>query len=203
MNNVFKSAVVVMIMTAGVLLGACAPEVATTNEPVATGTPRPLPSPEAIADTTTPEPEPSTPEPGVKAFGQPFTYEDGLKVTVSKPVKVKRPSYYSTWEEMDIADPDAVYLLKFTVVVENTGPTTVDPSMATLIVVSGEAGNEADSHCWSEVVTCGTNQSSLRTGRKVTMSWWFVVPRAEAGLLTAEFSPSFEHEDAVFEGAFK
>jgi hypothetical protein len=159
------------------------------------------PSPEPTTEEPAPEPEPTEEEPasssGTVAFGETWTYSDGLEVTVASagPVAVAPDAY-----GVETTGGEALAL---EITIKNNTGATFDPSVAMTSSVSyGDAGTTA------EQVFDGTYGGDMFTGaipagKSKTVVEAYGIPHAELGDVVVVFAPSFDHEDAVFMGSAK
>jgi hypothetical protein len=195
--------VAVLVVAAVFVLGGCAGQEATkqttdtpsTFQTVDTGpSPDPVTTPTNLppaVEETTPPPE----EPGVAKVGPTewFTYEDGLKVQVTKLARAKISQYASGGKPGGTA-------VVVTVTIRNGSGTTFDTSLVTVKVSSGPNGDEAE-----QVYDTGIEEfsGSIPKGRAKTARYEFAVPKAHYGQVLVEVAPSFEHNGSHFEGAAK
>jgi hypothetical protein len=134
------------------------------------------------AATTPDEPE----APSEIRFGQTWTWEDGTSVTVSTPKKFT-PSTYA-------AGTDGFKkFVMFTVTIKNGSKKKLD-LFATPNLMSGET--EASAVFDTDKGLEGTPNSSIRPGRTAKFKVGYGVTTTTD--LVMEYSPTLEHEDAVF-----
>lgn len=172
------------------------------TRPSEPGAAMPTPEPAVDDDSTEPSPPPAVDPPS--KFGEARTYKDGLEVTVAKPTKIKLPDYYESYADADIeGNSKTVLLVKLTLKIKNGTGANFDPSLASLSAVVGTEGEPIDAMCFTDVVNCGTSQTSLRPGRTATLTWAYAIPKAKANLVAIEVTPAFEYDAAEFEGAIK
>jgi hypothetical protein len=168
---------------------------ATDADPAATSTPSaasPSPTPTtsepdlSTIESVTPTPTPEE-ESGPAAFGKTFTYEDGLAVTIGAPKKFS-PSDSSFGGEGKGTS------MQFQVTLKNATGATFDPSMASASVSSGEA--EAEEIFDSAKKVGGAPETKVLNGKTVKFNVGFHVLNPKD--ITMEFTPSFEHDAAIF-----
>jgi hypothetical protein len=151
-------------------------------------------SPPAVDETTTPPPD----EPAVAKVGATewFTYEDGLKVQVTKLARFKIGPYAAGGK------PGGTGVI-VTVTIRNGSKATFDAGDVTITVTSGPNGDAADTVYDSDKGLSGGFQGSIPAGRVKTAKAGFAVPAAHMGQIQVEVQPSYEHNSSFFEGAVK
>lgn len=140
----------------------------------------------------TPKPSPSD-IPGITsalAWGAPYTYEDGVQVTVQRAVPYK-PS--STAYPPEARNGNAV---KVTVKIVNNSDAALDVSLA-LPHARGDQGTEADMAFDGTVPKMF--KGSVMAGESMTGTFAFVVPKGTKNL-HFEISPGIEYDDAIWSG---
>ena len=138
-----------------------------------------------------PSEEPS-PDQGPAKFGQSFTYEDGLKVTVTE---VKRGTVNSDDWEGNPGDPKVIVTVKIT----NGTTHKVRADEAGVQLYYGSQGDVAENLYNYEGFTGTISKGRSRTGK-----YDFALPNKTAlKSITVEVEPSFDHESAIFEGSVK
>jgi hypothetical protein len=173
-------------LIATALLAGCG-----TQTPIASGSDATSP-PQAPAATVpeTPDTAPDTTEaPAVGAFGDPYVWEDGVKLTVTS-VKRAKLGEYDT-----VSAGNRAIVAHIKVTNGATGP--LDASMVSPTVYTGDQGEPAD-----QTFLTGYNQieaTRVQPGRSVSGDYVFEVPRT-ATTITVEVGPGFEYEPAVFTG---
>lgn len=121
-------------------------------------------------------------------FGETYTYEDGLSITIGKPKKFT-PSEYSAYDE------SAAQHLAFEVVVVNGTEANFDPAGVYITLQSGDA--EADQVFDSENGFDGGPTTKLLPGRQAKFKVGFSVNAPED--LVMEVSPgAFEYQSVIF-----
>lgn len=158
------------------------------NHPSASDTPSESATDQAIEDPTT-ESDSASPSPTEAApqkFGTRFTYEDGLVVSVARPV-IFHPSEYAAKEKAH-----AYVVLKVTVI-NGTGK-RYDPSVFNTSVQSSNV--EGSSVYDSENGLEGAPSTSVLPGRETTFKVAFGV--ADPKDLVVEVTPGFEYEASIF-----
>lgn len=169
-------------------LTGCATESGAPNDPgeaAPTGTNRPAETtePEPAAE---PEPEP-TPEPVANPkFGETYTWEDGLALTVSQP----EPFTPGEWAAKD----EAPAYVKFTITVVNGTGENFDPAMVYPTVQS--ANVEATTVYDSDAGLGGPPSTTLLPGREAVFAVGFGVN--DPADLVMEIAPSWDHQPAIF-----
>lgn len=178
--------IIIALAAAALALAGCSSQSATapTDEsPRGTNTPAASSAePTETASSAAPEEDD-----GTARFGQTYTYENGLAVTVGKP-KAFKPSQGAAGAES--GDP----AVKFTVrLVNNTGK-KYDPVLFTATVQSGntEGSQVYDSGKGIE----GTPSTSLLNGREVEFPMVFAV--ADPKDIVMDVSPGFDYEAVIF-----
>ncbi|MEJ2888773.1 hypothetical protein [Actinomycetospora aeridis] len=121
------------------------------------------------------------------AFGQTFTYADGLAVTVSEPTSYEPSSY--------AAGNTNPYAYSVTVRVTNNTGTAFDPVLLQTAMSTG--GAPASQIFDAETGTPPQNQ--LQPGRSMTYEVAFSTT-TNSGEAQVDVTPSFDHEAAVFTG---
>ncbi|MET9857161.1 DUF4352 domain-containing protein, partial [Streptomyces sp. NPDC006450] len=140
----------------------------------------------------TPKPSPSD-IPGMTsalAWGAPYTYEDGVQVTVQRAVAYK-PS--STAYPPEARNGNAV---KVTVKIVNNAAAALDVSLA-LPHARDDQGTEADMAFDGSVPKMF--KGSVMAGESMTGTFAFVVPEGTKSL-HFEISPGTEYDDAIWSG---
>ena len=123
------------------------------------------------------------------AFGQTFTYADGLAVTVGEPTSFD-PSRYA-------AGATNPYAYKVTVRVTNNTGQTFDPTM---LQVAMSTGGAPGSQIFDSQNGMGERpQNQLQPGRSLTYELAFSTT-ANSGEAQVDVTPSFGHDPAVFTG---
>ncbi len=125
-------------------------------------------------------------EDGVGAFGQAYTWEDGLSVTIDKP-KAYKPS-----ESAYVDGEGKPMSLKVTLV--NGSDEAFDPTLAT---VSAQSGNEEASEIFDTAKNLeGAPSTKLLPGREASYTVAFSF--ADPDDIVVEFSPDFTHSSALY-----
>ncbi|MCJ0867974.1 DUF4352 domain-containing protein [Streptomyces sp. AP-93] len=140
----------------------------------------------------TPKPSPSD-IPGITsalAWGKPYTYEDGVQVTVQRAVPYE-PS--STAYPPEARNGNAV---KVTVKIVNKTETALDVSLA-LPHARDDQGTEAEMAFDGSVPKMFNG--SVMAGESMTGTFAFVVPEGTKSL-HFEISPGTEYDDAIWSG---
>lgn len=144
-------------------------------------------SPEGSNHTDKKDKDVDEPEDSVLSFGDTFTYDDGLSVTVGKPAKYTPSPYAAGYKKGDTA-------LRFNVTIVNKTGKPFDPSMAYSTLQSGN--NEADEIYDSENDLNGAPSTKVLDGREVTWDIGYSCPAPND--LVLEIQPSFEYDSALY-----
>lgn len=139
-------------------------------------------SPPAVDDPTT-----TTTEADIAQIGPDdwFTWDDGVEAQVTS-IEQFTPEYDST------PGPDVVA----TVTIRNGTDATIDAMMSTANLYAGPNGAQAE-----EEYSFYGFEGSIPPGQTATAKWAWTVPQEHLGQLRVEFSPSYEHDPAFFEGS--
>ena len=119
-------------------------------------------------------------------FGQTYTWEDGLSVTISAPVAFT-PSEFAALEDA------AAYVL-FDVVIVNGTSENYDPVIFTTTVQSGTAEGSRVFDGASGLG--GSPSTALLAGREVTFKIGYGV--ADPADIVMEVRPGFDYDSAIF-----
>lgn len=192
---------VAVIAVAGLILilAGCGagqqPTKQTGANPPASTSPTSAPSstdtvPPAAEETTAPPDEPSVAKIGATQW---FTYEDGVKIQVTKAVRFKIGPYDSG------GTPGGPGML-VTVTIRNSSKATVDLSGAQVNATYGSNGDAAE-----EVY--GTNygdgfSGTLTPGKAKTAKFGFALPKGRQSI-DIEAAPGFDYNSSHFEGSLK
>jgi hypothetical protein len=151
-------------------------EVAGTNRPTATSPAKSTPTTEAPPPVVNPK------------FGETFTYEDGLVLTVSAP-QPYTPSEYSY-----VGEPAPPAFVAFDITIVNTTQANYDPAMffATMQSANVEQQQIFDSANGIE----GSPTTPILPGRETVFRLAFGA--ANPADLVMQVSPSFEHEPVIY-----
>ncbi|MFI6943104.1 DUF4190 domain-containing protein [Streptomyces sp. NPDC050418] len=129
------------------------------------------------------------------AFGDSYKYDDGVVVTVSKPVSYTPDQYAAGHEKGNKA-------FQFTITIENGGKEKLDISGALPSLRDGEGAD-------AEMVFDGSNgtkpfNGSVLPGKKATAKYAFSVPAGAEKDLQLELTPAIlDYEEAFWAGAAK
>ena len=198
---------IVIAITVGgfLLIGGCAALVAigadsaskdSTKQTVTEST-----TPATAPSTTAPDEPAATPEPtqtddapDVAKIGATewFTYEDGIKVQVTRAKPYKIGSYAAGGK------PGGQGVV-ITVTIKNGSKATFDSDLADVTLASGPNGDQAERVFDSATDGLGFT-GSIAPGRSKTAKFAFAVPKAHLSQLQIEVTPSWEHEGSLFEG---
>lgn len=169
------------------------PSTAPTSSSTAGDAPLDSTTPPAVEETTPPPDEPSIAKVGATQW---FTYEDGLKVQVTKLSKFKIGQYAAG------GTPGGTGVI-VTVTIRNGTKATFDTSDVQITVTSGPNGDAADTVYDSDKGLAGGFEGSIPAGRVKTARAGFAVPAGHLGQVQIEIQPSYEHNSSFFEGAAK
>jgi hypothetical protein len=125
-------------------------------------------------------PKGDKPDTGMAKFGQTFSYEDGLKVSV---LSVKR------------AAGGVIATVKIT----NGSEDTFDTADVTVNASYGKDGQQADSSYMLD--TDDMFQGNIRPNGRKTATFSFKIPRSGLSDIVIEVSPTYETEAAIFQGS--
>ena len=162
------------------------------------------PTPEATVENTF-EPNPGNSEKafGVQAtegavkFGETWTYEDGVQITVT-PVGPSLATEYAAGGE---ATGGEIFI--FDVVVLNGSDAIFDPTMFMESMQYGAAGMQAERVFDSgnpAVGDSGSFEGKILPQKQQTARMAYAIPAAELGDVTMIVSPSYDHIDAIYTG---
>lgn len=198
MNKIYATLTAAVVLVVAGCGGASngATKQSTTTAPTSSSTAGDAPldstTPPAVEETT---PPPTPDEPGIAKVGatQWFTYEDGLKVQVTKLTRKKIGPYASG------GSPGGTAVV-VTVTIRNGTGKAFDSSLADVKVAHGPNGDQAE-----QVFDSGIEEfsGSIPNGRSRTAQYEFAVPKAHYGQVQVEVAPSWEHNSSVFEGVAK
>ena len=138
---------------------------------------------------------PADKAPGELKFGETFTYEDGIKVTVSQP-KAHKPDGFAVGH----AKGNSAFQVTITIV--NGSKKAIDVTGALPDAKDAEGAD-------AEMVFDGSNatkpfEGKVLPGKQAKGDYTFSVPAAAAGSLQVEISPTIlEHESAIWTGPTK
>ncbi|MEU8762944.1 DUF4190 domain-containing protein [Streptomyces sp. NPDC048659] len=159
-------------------------------EPSASASAKPGTAATPGADTT-PD-APADKAPGALKFGETFAYDDGVKVTISKPRAHKPDAFAAGYTKGNKA-------FQVTITIVNGGKTPLDVAIA-LPNAKGADGSAA------EMVFDGSNatkpfQGKVLPGKQAKADFTFAMAPAAAGELQVELAPTIlEHEAAIWSG---
>ena len=190
MTRVIAAAVALVLVTALPACSATTKEADPTKSALSQGTNHPSAtasvedSGSAEAESATPTPSPT--EEGPRKLGSRFTYEDGLVVIVSKPVRFQ-PSEYASAEK-------APAYLSFKITVINGTSKRFDPVVFQVSVQSNDA--EADEVFDSSNGFEGPPSTAILPNRQSSFKVGFGVQNPKD--LVVQVTPGFEYDDAIF-----
>jgi hypothetical protein len=136
----------------------------------------PVPTTEAAA--------PTTEAPATASFGDTFTYADGLKATVNRPVIFTPSDTAAGATPGDTA-------IKFTVALTNGTGKTFDTSGAIVRVTLGSAGTQAGTIIDDGIQ--GSFSGSIVPGSSQTVTFGFDIPKGSGGKVDVEVQPGFDY----------
>jgi hypothetical protein len=138
-------------------------------------------------DSATPSEEPPT-APANPTFGETYTYENGLAVTVSP------PQPYAPSDSAAVGDPAPPNFVAFDITVTNGTQANYDPAMFTATMQSGST--EGQQVFDSANGIGGTPTTTLLPGRESQFRMAFGA--TDPNDLVLEVAPGFEYESAIF-----
>lgn len=184
----FRKAVLGVFVAAGLVLTGCSLDEPTVTEPDAV-TSSESPAAEPVAKPTQ---EPAAePVEKVANFKQAYTYDDGLKIQVSKIDTAKAGEYAMG------AKPGASVLV-LTVKITNGTKTVIDPALLTAALTYGADGTEVEQVFDGDLG--GGFSAKIAPGKSASAEFGYSVPKAGYGSVTFDVSPDFERESALFSG---
>lgn len=177
--------IAIAFAAACLVLAGCSQQAAESpTQETPRGTNAPSASESAAAPSEEPTEEPS--DDGVAQFGETYTWEDGIAVTISKP-KPFKPSESAAGGENGEA-------LKFTVRIVNGTDAKYDPSLFSATVQSGN--KEAEQVFDSAKEINGAPSTSVLKGREVEFPIVFAV--SDPKDIVMDVAPDYEHETVTF-----
>jgi hypothetical protein len=180
------------IALAGVLVTSACASAGGQKSGEATGTNRPAetvtvtaPSSSSPTSEDTPSEDTSSSDEAPSTelhFGNSFSYEDGLNMTISKP-KNFTSSEYNSYQKG----------VKFKVTIVNKTGKRWDPTMFT---ASLQKGNTEAEEIYDSFSLGDSPNTKLLNGREVTFNIGFVAKATDD--LVLEVAPDFEHESVIY-----
>lgn len=151
-------------------------------------------APQAAPDTVSePAPEPEPEDDGPAKFGETFTYEDGIAISVSQPVTGQASEYAAGGDETG----GAIRIL--TVTILNGTKKVFDPGMVRADLNYGPNGTAA-SRVFDSSNNLGAGfEGKILPGKKQVAKLAFGVPKGPQEILVS-ISPSFKHNEVLFHG---
>lgn len=141
---------------------------------------------EAPSDDTEVEEPTEEPEAVMPTFGEAFSYDDGLTVTVSAP----EPFKYSYPEEFT----EGEQTMRFTITIVNNTGATFDPTSTS---VSMQSGNEEAAELFDSARGLeGSPVTPLLDGRETVYDVGFALK--DPNDLVMQFSPDWERDPVIF-----
>lgn len=176
----------VILLSALVLTGCSVEEGApATDEP--SGTNRPADDAPAEADDAEPAVEETTPPVTNPTFGQAYTWDDGLSLTIGAPEPFT-PSEYAA------GITDGATNVKFTVTIVNGTDKNFEPAATYLTV---QSGNTEASQIFDSENGAGTGPSTaLLPGREATFSVGFSV--ADPADIVMDASVGWDYDSVIY-----
>lgn len=179
MHKIFMVAILAVLTLTG-----CETQSGGPGEPVA-GDNRPSATDGAAAPTEAPEEEPEAS--GPLKFGQTFTWDNNVSVTIGA------PEPYTPTETACCPEPgQAAVLIPVTLV--NKGAENYDPSLFSVTLQSGNV--EADAIFDSGAGIDGAGSTPILPGRETAFKVAFAVTNPAD--LVLQVSPGFEYDPAIF-----
>ncbi|MET9932052.1 MULTISPECIES: DUF4190 domain-containing protein [unclassified Streptomyces] len=152
----------------------------------------PAPAPESTREGV---PEPTETGPVVLAFGKTHTYEDGVKVTVSKPLPYRPDQFAAGYEKGDTA-------VRMTVTIVNGSEKAIDVTTALPDASDAEgatAGAVFDGSRATEMF-----QGKVLPGKQAKSGFAFSLPADADGEMQVELAPQLlEYEPVIWTGPVK
>lgn len=158
-----------------------------TTEPTTEDT-----APAAVDETTPPPVDPGVAKVGVSQW---FTYEDGLKVQVTKVSRFTIGRYSAGGKPGDKG-------VEVTVTIKNGTGEVFDSELATVELASGPNGDQAESVFDGDRGLSGGFTGSIPVGKSKTAKYGFAIPKGHKAV-EIEVAPSWEHNGSHFEGTVK
>lgn len=151
--------------------------------------------PPAVDETT---PTPTAEDPGIAKVGPAewFTYEDGLKVQVTRLTRFKIGQYAAGGK------PGGTGVI-VTMTIRNGSKKTFDVSSVMVNVTHGPNGDAAETVFDGDKGLNGGFEGSIPAGRVKTAKAGFAIPAEHMKQIEVEIQPSFEHNSSFFEGVAK
>lgn len=181
-----------LALATGLALTGCTtsggPEADTGTAPAAEA----VAEPAAAATAETAEEQSDTKQEGVAEFGSSWSWDDGLKLTVT-PAGLSAAGKYAFG-----ADASDGKMYVFDVTLENGTPEVFDPAILTASVVYGAEGTQAE-EVMNEKID-GFFQGKVLPGKKQSIRVAFGIPAQQLDDVTLTYMVDFEHEDALFSG---
>lgn len=168
-----------------VLLTGCASTTGAADDTPAAGSNRPsessTPEEELVEDPTEAPEAPS----GPLAFGETFTYEDGLGVTVGPPTPIERGEYFA-------GGGDFTATVGFDITIVNGTTANFEPG---LFFASVQSANVEGAEVYDENLV-GAPSTVLLPGREATFRLGFGV--ADPADIVMEANVDFTHKPAIY-----
>jgi hypothetical protein len=159
-------------------------------------TTEPTSTEQELQQAQTPEPEPTPTETGPAKFGQSFSYDDGMTISVAPP-----KSGQAT-ETAAGATETAGEIMILTVTITNGTKKVFDPSVVSADLNYGPDGTAAQ-RVFDSAQNLGSGfEGKILPGKKQVAKLAFGVP-AHPGEVLVSIAPSFSHTDALFSGTVK
>ena len=146
---------------------------------------------EKPAAKSSPTVEPAAEDNKELQFGDKYTYENGVSLSISKPVEFK-PSEAGL---MIVTDPKGKKFVAFDVTIANGSEEDYDPTLATFTASSG--GEEAEAVFDTENKLSGSPSTTVKIGKTVKFKVGFAVTDEKD--ITMDAAPGFEYGTKTFE----
>lgn len=145
--------------------------------------------------TSEPSAEPTDTTPDALKFGETFAYEDGIKVTVSKPRAHKPDAFAAGYTKGNKA-------FQVTITIVNGGKEAVDITAA--LPNASDANGAAAEMVFDGSYATKPFEGKVLPGKQAKADFTFAMAPAAAGELQVEISPTvLDHESAVWTGPTK
>ncbi|MFI1973803.1 DUF4352 domain-containing protein [Streptomyces wedmorensis] len=142
-----------------------------------------------------PEPEPTEAEPAVLAFGATPTYEDGVKVTVSKPAPYRPDAFAAGYEKGDTA-------VRVTITIVNGSGKAIDVTTALPDVRDAEGAQASAVFDGSRATEMF--RGKVLPGKRVKAGFAFALPAGADGEVRLELAPQLlVYEPTIWTGPVK
>lgn len=172
-------AILAMLMLLITFIAGCATQPASAPDPEASA---------AVVEATV---EPPLPDLTIVQFGEVFTYEDGVSVSVSSPT----PFVPTEWSSASASPADTQWFY-FKIVLTNNSGAAIDP-MTYETVSSGGKESPSVFDMGNELGAIGEFPStSVQSGQ--TVEWLVGYGLADPAAITFDIQPGFQYEETTF-----